>query len=216
MSNLQNLVGQKFGRLTVIRRSENSASGRTRWLCHCSCGTEKAVFATALVRGLTKSCGCLNDETRKTASLKHGLRKHKLYSVWNDMKCRCRNKTHHAYKYYGARGITVCDEWLNDFQSFYDWSIANGYVPGLEIDRINNDKGYAPSNCRFTTCAEQSRNRNVCVLVMLNGVTRTVGEWAIIHGLKQSTVHGRLKRGWSIEESLNTPAGEKRNDTASP
>ena len=210
MSAVSNLIGNRYGRLLVLARAENSKANKARWLCRCDCGIEKVIFATALVGGLSKSCGCLNNEVRGKASVTHGLRKHPLYPVWNDMKCRCRNKTHHAYKFYGARGVTVCDEWRTSFKAFYTWAMANGYKSGLEIDRRDNSLGYSPSNCRWTTRAEQARNRNVCVLKTINGVTKTVGEWADVHGLKQSTVHGRLKRGWSIQESLNTPAGETR------
>ena len=159
MSFASNLIGQHYGRLSVIERAANSGAGQTRWLCRCTCGNEKVIFASAIVRGLTKSCGCLNNEVRGKASVTHGLRKHPLYGVWNDMKCRCRNKTHHKHEYYGARGITVCDEWLNDFQAFYLWAMANGYGPGLEIDRRNNDLGYSPDNCRLATRTEQNRNR---------------------------------------------------------
>lgn len=161
MSKRIDLYGKRFGRLTVMNREKNSNNGHARWKCKCDCGKEVIVSSSDLRSGKQISCGCYNYERflKEQRQIKHGLRKHKLYGVWRSMKERCTLKTHVAYKDYGGRGITVCEEWKNDFKKFYDWSIQNGYKEGLTIDRIDNDKGYYPENCRWVTMKVQNTNK---------------------------------------------------------
>lgn len=162
MYNFKDLTGRRYGRLTVICRAENTKHGSAQWLCQCDCGNKKIVRSASL-NGNTKSCGCLYKDTRE--GLGRSRRKyecgsnHRLYHIWQGMKYRCINKNGRRYKDYGGRGITVCDEWKNNFQSFYEWSVANGYREDLSIDRIDNDKGYCPENCRWATALEQRKNR---------------------------------------------------------
>ena len=160
MYNFKDLTGERFGRLTVVRRAENTKHGGAQWLCQCDCGNVKVVRTSAL-HGNTKSCGCLYRDTR--VELGRARKKYdtnsRLYHIWQGMKYRCLNKNGRRYKDYGGRGITICDEWKNDFRAFYDWAIVNGYRDDLSIDRIDNDKGYSPDNCRWATATEQSRNR---------------------------------------------------------
>lgn len=156
-------TGQVFGLLTVISRSDDyiSPSGRhcVRWLCRCSCGNETITSSNQLVTGRTKSCGCL-----RTGNTKHGGRKDRLYKVYHNMKNRCYNENSKDFKYYGGRGIKICDDWLNDYLSFKEWAYDNGYDDTASfgkctIDRIDVNKGYEPSNCRWVDMKVQSNNK---------------------------------------------------------
>ena len=173
MPKAKNLVGNKYGRLLVvdrIRKFENNR-WRTYYKCNCECGKTITTRNDGLVRGTTLSCGCYHLEKtgsinrgKPTATLTHGQSHTRLYKVFRDMKTRCYNKNSPDYKNYGGRGITICDEWLKDFLSFARWAFLNGYDPTAPkmqctIDRIDNDKGYAPNNCRWVDIATQNRNR---------------------------------------------------------
>lgn len=155
MARLIDLTGQKFGKLTVIERSGSNHNGAI-WFCKCDCGNVKYVPSCYLRNGEVKSCGCAKNF--------HGFSKERLYEEWRSIKKRCTDKNNDSYKYYGGRGIKVCDEWANDYVSFRNWSYANGYNPALaskwcSLDRTNNDGDYAPSNCRWTTATVQAHNK---------------------------------------------------------
>ena len=152
------LTGQAFGRLVVLQRAK-TINKRTKWLCKCECGNEVLVESNNLKTGHTQSCGCFQREATSSANKTHGKRHTRLYSIWNCMKNRCYRKCFHAFHHYGGRGIKVCDEWLHNFQSFYDWAMANGYKDDLSIDRINPNGNYEPTNCRWVTMAEQNKNK---------------------------------------------------------
>lgn len=157
------LVGDRFGRLTVVERAENYISpqgqARKRWSCKCDCGNMVTVLSGALVSGDTRSCGCLQKEIAKTTFTKHGTWGSRLYKIWASMKSRCYNKKCTSYKWYGEKGVTICDEWLNDCGAFSNWAMANGYKDDLTIDRIDPYGNYEPSNCRWITLAEQQLNK---------------------------------------------------------
>jgi len=159
MGKIVNLVGQKFGLLTVKSRAPNQYN-YTTWHCECSCNN-KIITVTGghLKSGHTRSCGCLKIYLTIQRSMTHNLSKHPLFNIWCGIKRRITNKNRKDYKYYGGRGIKICDEWRKDFKIFYDWAISNGWQQGLEIDRINNNGNYEPSNCRWTTRSEQTKNR---------------------------------------------------------
>ena len=159
MSKVNDLTGKNFGKLTVIKYCGSNKNGRALWLCQCECGNTKIILGNSLLSKLTFSCGCYNKEHSKNIHTKHNMSYSKLYKVWQGMKTRCYNPNFIYYCNYGGRGITICNEWKNDFSKFYEWAINNGYKEGLTIDRINNDGNYEPNNCRWVTRAEQNRNK---------------------------------------------------------
>lgn len=198
MSKPIDLTGEKFGRLLVQERAENSREGRAQWLCKCDCGKLKVISGKSLREGKTKSCGCLHIETITT----HGMSRTRLSQIWRDMKQRCQNVNNASYESYGGRGIAVCDEW-QEFVPFYNWAVANGYNDTLTIDRIDNDKGYSPDNCRWATQKEQANNRHSNNLITFMGETLTLTQWSEKTGMGCQTLYERIFiRGWSIEKAL--------------
>ena len=155
------LTGERFGRLLVIRDSGKRAYGsHVLWKCKCDCGVIKNIIGYSLTSGLTKSCGCYQKERVVETFTKHGLAGTKLHEVWHNIKKRCNNPELKDYKNYGERGITICDEWKNDFVAFYEFAIKNGWKESLRIDRIDNNGNYEPSNCRFITHRKNCLNRS--------------------------------------------------------
>ena len=205
-------AGQKFGRLTVVKLDHTKKyihkSGikevQEFYLCKCDCGNETVVRKNMLKNGYTLSCGCVNREkaklfgqTRKT----HGFSKSRIYSIWSKIKLRCYNKNDEFhYNLYGKRGITVCDEWKNNFMAFYNWAMANGYKDNLTIDRINANGNYEPSNCRWATIKEQCNNRRTTVIVKYNGLSKSLMEWAEQLNISYSTLRKRFHRGVSLDK----------------
>lgn len=160
------LIGKKFGYLTVLRKDENCTRKRNpKWLCSCKCGNTKSISRQALVTGYTTSCGCKHYESHNAT---HGMSNTRIYGVWLQMRGRCRHSYGKDIKVYQGRNITVCEEWNKDFMSFYNWSIENGYNDDLTIDRIDNEKGYSPQNCRWITNSEQQLNKRNTVKVLYN------------------------------------------------
>jgi len=202
MGYAENLVNQKFGRLTVIGRSENLKSGNSQWICRCDCGNITKVSRPRLINGTSKSCGCLRNENAKTRATTHGKSKTKLYNVWQGIKRRCNNLEYFMYPMYGARGIAICIEWLESFDLFYDWAMQNGYTDGLSIERMDNNGNYEPSNCKWATKKEQARNRRTNRLITYKEETHCVYEWAEMLKINPQTLFGRINRGWSIEKSF--------------
>ena len=158
---LHNIIGEKYGRLLVISRTENNKYNKPTWECLCDCGNIIIVNGNLLKNKNTQSCGCLKLEETIKRSTKHKLCNTKLYKVWAAMKGRCYNKNATQYNDYGGRGIIVCDDWKNDFQKFYDWSINNEYDNKLTLDRINVNGNYEPSNCRWVSMTIQARNKRI-------------------------------------------------------
>jgi hypothetical protein len=201
----KDLTGLKFGKLTVIEEvaphTEPNGRKSRRWKCKCECGNETVVFGYALIKGHTKSCGCLHK--------KHGMRHDRIYKIWVNMNQRCNNENNSSYKDYGGRGIHVCNEWLNTnedgFTNFYNWSINNGYSDKLTIDRINSDNNYEPNNCRWATIKEQSNNRRTNTYITIDGVTHTISEWSEITGVNQHVISTRRRRGWSDRDAVMKP-----------
>ena len=141
---------------------------------------------------------------------KHGLYKSRLYGIWSNMKTRCHTSTYYLYKHYGARGIIVCDEWKNDFQTFYKWAMENGYGEDLTIDRIDVNGNYEPSNCRWVDRVLQCKNRTSNHYITFNGRTQILKDWADELNIKRQTLERRLKKGWSIDEAFTQPVRSKK------
>lgn len=206
MARMKDLTGQKFGRLTVIEQSGKNKHGNYMWRCLCECGNIKTIVGGELTRGNTKSCGCLLKETMSKTRTTHGKRKTRLYSIWADMKTRCYNPKDKSFERYGKKGVTVCDEWLHDFQAFYDWSMLNGYADNLTIDRINNDKGYSPDNCRWTTVKVQANNTRRNHYITYKGETLTLKQWSEKTGINYRKLIARVNQmGWDFERAITTP-----------
>jgi hypothetical protein len=192
--------GDRFGRLVVI--NEGHSEGVRRWiLCRCNCGKIKEIPLRNLINGTSLSCGCYHSDVMR----KHGQSKTPIYNVYRGMLKRCYNKNHKAFKDYGGRGIGVCEEWRNGFINFYSWSLTSGYVNGLSIDRIDNNKGYSPSNCRWADLIVQANNRRdnnkfpykeeYLTLAQICRKLRIHDKWKL--------VEQRIKKyGWGLEDAI--------------
>ena len=196
------LVGQRFSRLVVIKPMGHDSKGNALWLCKCDCGNERIINVSCLKRGYNKSCGCLRAEGNSQRT--HGLTRSRLWRIHSQMKIRCYDKNSDAYKNYGARGITICDEWLgkNGLKNFSEWAYSNGYSEKLTIDRKDNSKGYSPNNCRWTDRKTQSRNKRTNHFITYQGESKTIAEWSEITGIKYHTLKERIKAGWNAEDAL--------------
>lgn len=201
------LSGQKIGRLLVVSKASH---GRTTWHCKCDCGNEVDVTACKLLSGQL-SCGCLGKECAEKfgkSNTKHGGSYSHLYKIWQGMRNRCNKPWDTAYKRYGAKGITVCDEWNNSFELFRDWAFKHGYIEGLDkkqqsLDRIDGTMGYSPDNCRWATAKEQQENRSVTTFYDYHGRKVTASEFADSNGIYDKVfVYRRAKSGIPIEKIL--------------
>lgn len=209
MPELNNLSGMAFGRLKVRSRADDQIlpSGRHRvmWLCDCSCGNQIAVLADNLKRGKTTSCGCYRADMNRERFGTYLDTNSKLYNVWCGIKFRCYNPNSAYYGRYGGRGIVMCDEWENSYESFRAWAINSGYRDGVSIDRINNDLGYLPSNCRWVDSVAQANNRSSNKMFTMNNETHNLSEWAKLSGINYKTLHYRIfTAGWDFEKAVTT------------
>lgn len=178
MPKFQDLTGKTFGYLTAIKLLPKNKSGKNRWLCRCKCGKYATPTTHRLLSGFTVSCGCIRHEASHE-TYTHGKSNTRIYKIWCGIKKRCLNKNDSSYERYGALGISICNEWLHNFESFYEWSISNGYNDELTIDRIDNSKGYSPSNCRWATLDEQARNKRRTIYITNEGNTKPLSEWCL-------------------------------------
>lgn len=209
----QDLSGMTFGRLTAVKCIGKNRNGKYVWECRCSCGKHHCVEAQKLKSGHTKSCGCYHDEAsrmKENKHRKHGLvfscdgKKTRLYRIWTGMKTRCLNPNSDHFDRYMGRGITICEEWRDNFKAFHDWAIMNGYRDDLTIDRIDPNGNYCPENCRWETAKSQTRNRGCTVSISFNGESKTLKEWSQIIGVPYTTLYARYKRGLSPEAILTS------------
>src|SRR3990167_1123196 len=199
-------VWQTFGHWTVIACDEKKGWNRY-WLCRCKCGVEKVIAQSSLLRGKSKSCGCLSAELASARVRVHGLRFSPEYNIWAGMKARCLNPNNPAYHHYGGRGITICDLWLgkNGFANFY---ADMGPRPSADhsLDRFpNNDGNYEKSNCRWATGIDQQKNTRLNRIIEYNGLSMTVTQWARQLEVSEFMLYQRLDAGWSDRDTIERP-----------
>jgi len=193
------LTGQIFGRLTVL-----GPAPKSKWHCVCECGNKVDILTNHLISSTTTSCGCYARELSAKRHTVHGLNRTRLGRIWKLMNARCYNPHMENYPEYGGRGITVCDEWRGNhgMENFAKWAFENGYDDELSIDRIDNDKGYEPSNCRWADGITQANNKRNNVLATVDGITHTITEWSRITGVSRQTIAYRLRKGWDDEKAV--------------
>ena len=198
MSYATDLIGKKFGRLTVIEKTDKKDKGNSFFYrCKCDCGNEKLSTSWLLKSGSVSSCGCLRKE--KPNGKTHGKSSSREYRIWAEMRKRCNNPKQKTYPYYGGRGIKVCERW-GRFEAFLE---DMGNCPeGFTLDRIDSNGNYEPNNCRWASRKEQARNRSSVHLITYNGKTQCLSAWAEEVGFERSTLKRRIYSGWSIEDAL--------------
>lgn len=203
------MIGKRYGKLLVLKESEPyCAKDRKRitWLCQCDCGNTISVWGESLRSGHTSSCGCLNKEINSVRMVKHNKTNTRLFNIWQGMRSRCYNKNDlNSYPRYGGRGIKMCGKWKNDFQTFYEWSMENGYSDDLSIDRIDNGGDYEPGNCRWVSSFVQSRNKRNNRFYTCDGKTLCLTDWSKESGIEFYCLRARLNRGWDIKKAITVP-----------
>lgn len=224
---------KKFGMLTINKTFRERIHGKINIMCEatCECGNKITTICSEIKRGKILSCGCVShkflaskleenpfiikknqfevlEKSFKKNTYKNILKR--LKHIYFFMKERCYNQQHISYKNYGGRGITICDEWLNDFEEFYQWALQNNYSVGLSIDRIDNNKGYFPENCRWVTKEKQSNNRKNCIKYDVDGEMLSIAEIAKKCNIKYGTFLTRLKSGLTLEQAMSYKKNYKR------
>jgi hypothetical protein len=194
-----------FGRLTTIRR-EGRIGTHKAWLCRCACGVEKTILEGSLLRGRSRSCGCLARELRSERLRVHGMSGTPEYQSWRDARNRVLGLVTDptTLRNYKDRGITMCPEWVSSFDAFYA-HVGPSPAPGYTIERIDNDRGYEPGNVRWATRKEQGRNRRDNVFYDHAGKSMLLVDWARELGVAYKMLASRIRRGWTIAETLSTP-----------
>lgn len=194
---IKDLTGRRFGRLVVRHLTGERRNGCVVWHCLCDCGEHVDVKSGALASGNTKSCGCLKRDSARESHTKHGHSHTPISCVWIEMNQRCSNPSNHSYRRYGARGITVCNEWRDSFEAFYDYvsQLPHFGEKGYSLDRINNDGNYESGNVRWATAAEQVQNRRNSRTLTIDGDTRSIKEWAAELGITYFAAYNRARRG---------------------
>lgn len=210
MSKLKNLIGQTFGRLTVIKRVSNSKHGHPMWECVCSCPDETVcvVRGSALTAGNTKSCGCIRKKTTLKLNMTHKKTGTNIYCTWANMKQRCYNPKNKQFKDWGGRGIAVCKQWRDSFEAFYkDVSkLPHFGEKGYSLNRKNNDGNYEPENVEWSNQYSQANNKRNNHLISYNGEVYSLSQWAAKLGIKRSTLDQRINAYyWSIDKAIGTP-----------
>lgn len=209
MSKRLDLTGKRFERLLVMGRAADYISPKgevqIRWKCKCDCGAEVIVRRCHLTAGLIKSCGCFARDYNSVTKRTHGMSNSRVFAIWKGITKRCCNLKSTRYRYYGAKGVTVCDRWRISFVNFFE---DMGYPPTNKhsIDRIDPKGNYCKANCRWATQSQQMRNQNRNVLLTVDGETKCVTEWANLKGFKRpQVIFSRLRNGWSAEEAVMAP-----------
>lgn len=210
----EDLTGKRFGRLTVIKFYGHNKYGQPRWLCECDCGNTTVVTGSDIRSGATSSCGCLWKERIMEAKVTHGMSYSNVYPEYRNVKSRCYDENAHNYKWYGGRGIKMCDRWKDDIHEFYNdvSELPHFGEKGYTLDRIDNDGDYEPGNVRWATPKEQSNNRRPRTgdnLYEYEGEIHSLREISNMTGISYSTLNNRLLKGWEPERAFNTAVQEK-------
>ena len=211
MSRAIDMVGFKFNGCEVLSRKGSSKDKKATWVCECSCGKTFEAVGKSIRNGTTKSCGCLKTENIKRVgklNRTHGESRTRLYRIWRGIKKRCRLETDKQFKDYGGRGIDVADSWFNSFETFREWSMDNGYSENLTIDRIDNDLGYYPENCRWVGYEIQANNRRGNKVEEFEGELLTQSQIAKRVGISKELLHYRKVHGIPY----NSPKNKRKGD----
>lgn len=202
MGKINDLTGQRFGRLIALYPTEKRVNRHVVWHCKCDCGKYKDVDSLSLTQGATTSCGCFAIEMLTKRNTVHGDYNTRLYRIFSGMISRCKYPSATEYKDYGGRGITVCDEW-KEYNNFKQWAMSSGYTDKLTLERNDVNGDYCPENCRWATMDEQRNNKRNSHFLTYNGVTKTMAQWANLLGINYRTLRSRINTlGWSIEDAL--------------
>lgn len=204
MPKCKDLSGKKINYLSVLYFGEKIGN-KNYWVCQCVCGTIKSISADKLNANRAKSCGCLKNQLSAKARIKHGFSNTRLSRILNGIIQRCNNPNLKNYNNYGGRGISICNEWVNNKSSFYKWAIDNGYNDNLEIDRINVNGNYEPNNCRWVDLKTQARNKRTSKVISYGSDKLTVAEWCEKINISQKCFFQRSKLGWDIKKIIETP-----------
>lgn len=208
------VAGQKFGRWTVLSFAGVTKEA-SRWACRCDCGTERVVAQRQLILGRSGSCGCLKREIRAAAlralRTTHGMSESPEFNTWTLILGRCCNPNNAAFSRYGGRGILICDRWKGSFQAFLE-DVGPRPSPEHSIDRIDNNRGYEPSNVRWATRLQQARNKRSNRILTMGGESLPVSVWAERYGLLGGAIRARIdKLGWGIQRAITTPSQSRRS-----
>lgn len=219
---LEKYIGKRFGKLTVIAYDHDvyyyhggKWTPTSYWKCRCDCGNVKSIALCSLISGKSKSCGCNIPEITRQSHTKHGLCHTNIYLVYKAMCNRCYNPNAKSYNFYGKRGITICDEWLDKetgFESFYKWSMENGYAPrkpdeksnSITLDRIDSNGPYAPWNCRWTTMKIQQNNRRDNYVFYVDNKPYTLSQIIEMYQLTPHFIRDRYANGWCDDAIIYT------------
>lgn len=212
LNEFEDLTGKMFNELEVLYEDESSHRQGTRWVCLChNCGNKVIRTASKLKQLRYKTCGC-----GRPIRDRQGQSKDKLYMIWNGMKFRCYNKKSIDYYRYGGRGITICDEWLDDYNIFKEWALLNGYKEGLSLERIDFNLNYCPENCKWIPTNEQAKNTSRNVFITVNNETHIETEWAKIFNYnyfpRTSSLIKRIKREFGQDILIHIRKGDIEYD----
>lgn len=214
------LIGQKFKHLTVLgigSLDDNKKHGQRTVMCLCCCGNQKVIKAMELVKGRITSCGCRRLKIIGEASKTHGMSKTALFIKWRNILLRCYNPKDSGFHRYGGRGIGVCEEWRNNFLSFYNWAISTDYDSSLSLDRIEGKGDYSPVNCRWATRSEQAINRKTTLSIRFRGVEACMKEWADYFRTNYKVLHSRIKyKKENVEEVFEELYEKKKINGKAP
>jgi len=192
------LTGNKYGRLTVVGLSARKSGRKSYWVCECECGKQHLGRSDSLKSGYLQSCGCLKKEQDRenlTKNHRHKESHTHLHNTWLGMKARVSNPNNKSYSRYGGRGIMMCDDWFNSYESFRNWAKQNGYEESLTIERINVDGDYEPSNCTWIPFNDQANNRRTTIWVEWQGKRQNITQWAKELDFNRVTLYDRYHRG---------------------